>query len=1317
MTAISQLDLPEVFDRLAPQNFQVLRKLLGDGKPLAEFVDVMFAECAKNDPSIADEQRSIPFRRNLESLFTVIDVNANGDVSWEEFSHFFLHSYRDESDNKYKDIVDVLAFEPKGVAPTAVNRSTRSLMEFAPEWDCFILLENGVRSSDLVVYKRHFSEFEPRRKHLLQHAVYKTDHQLESMCYVNRLSSICCTTGNDKLKFFRVTNDVALADAHMLQEVYQFREHHLEGRHSVLRYDPETHFLFAGNTSGEVICIDIVDDTRVLPLVTQRVRLHSQPVIDVCVLPLRGNKKLLSSGLDGKLQVMELTRAELFGELGHNIHAHGMSFCDEYSMLVTCSKIDRDALVWAPHAARAKFVGRLSCAQSSSAPTAQLVEVNCIPESPYCFVGDSNGVIHLFDLRKQNQVVAFYADGDPLETEKNSYLTLKSFAVDRRNLDIVSCCKGEKGTHAFITRAIHMASRDPLTAHDDSVVAFAVAKLECRNVFVTASADALKVWDPTTGAVTHHLVKFFDGEKDAPRRIISVLLMDPSGRKFFLGTVCGSVTMHSTATCGCIGECVVHDVEVVRLFRFGDLLFSCATDGSIHACNVSGDSPAHLFALRRELFIECHYFAATERLGLIAAGSKDGSVLFYDFSDHHGAHISQVKQFNDIASEDKDDVVRYMLPMHAEVTAISFCGSRPAVCVGDCKGNLSIITTRPHVVAWTRFCRWKNFFLKANQAFFAVALDVVWKEDCELIVADDQGQVVIWDCREVFEAYKLTPTVYPVPSQLLHTLVKPSDPPFFFEPKLKAFFSVSNGTPIRSLTLIHNAALGLVVDRAVCLYGLEGHFFGELQQGRMTAMGHLCGRYMFDVSLLHDVIPNADETSTVTAQTTAAVVDAFENFDRFVLVSAEDYNAMSTEKGKPATGHSGRFRVAEEQMEPAPSRPPSPSNIRELRSKLSAPLPRPISRRTLLSADVKASSSRASSTLRKTDMLKVMQSQPMEEQVESVHDAQLVLNRAADLLQGMTAQLPIPTCPSIIMFNRAYPERFNTPSLEAIYSSEMSFSIDWATELFRKPHRQRWINGLVLNFQAHVQTVPKQGPTAPTLPSLLQKNRQQSCAEDALPASDYCGESNKQSATLYEKLVLFQEGKKYGPARRWNSEVFHETQKQSNPDQEASPLRGAFSFAPPGTLPTSHEAILKSIQEKLLREEDRRRCTDQIMRERPSSPSLFVRRKFSLIPMYEESKRPPSPRVCSTTPDLRQPFAQSATTKRVVHPASWQSAEKALSRRRGSCSPSHIGPDSRPLSRGTSHPGASLVDRRDYVQFLLHLPRIKEIIDAKLHHQ
>jgi hypothetical protein len=180
----------------------------------------------------------------------------------------------------------------------------------------------------------------------------------------------------------------------------------------------------------------------------------SVPILDICLLPERGTKRMISSSLDGQMLLFDLTTETILGDFftgitetnnsdggktsggdglssgggkgGGGIQSvfapvHKMAYSNEYSLLVSCGINESNPIIWTPFSATSRFVRQLTDVDDSALSSGSrgarrqqdkcLQDVKIIPGTPYFMTADLGGMMKVWDFRNLSFSVAQYVDG------------------------------------------------------------------------------------------------------------------------------------------------------------------------------------------------------------------------------------------------------------------------------------------------------------------------------------------------------------------------------------------------------------------------------------------------------------------------------------------------------------------------------------------------------------------------------------------------------------------------------------------------------------------------------------------------------------------------------------------------------------------------------------------------------------------------------------------------------------------------------------------------------------------------------------------
>ena len=97
------------------------------------------------------------------------------------------------------------------------------------------------------------------------------------------------------------------------------------------------------------------------------------------------------------------------------------------------------------------------------------------------------------------------------------------------------------------------------------------------NTFVTVSGRDIKIWDVNLGCLTNHFRDVVDSD-------ITALTLDDFGRRFFVGTHEGGVSVHNLQDGKMLKQFEAHEAQVTEIMQWQgrNLVLSVSLDGRVH---------------------------------------------------------------------------------------------------------------------------------------------------------------------------------------------------------------------------------------------------------------------------------------------------------------------------------------------------------------------------------------------------------------------------------------------------------------------------------------------------------------------------------------------------------------------------------------------------------------------------------------------------------------------------------------------------------------------------------------------------------------
>lgn len=651
LTTLSPVEL--ITHVLPEASLAELRDALRTGLPIDDFVTQLSELCSVDNPAV---QRHIDFvQRSLRVLFGEIDVNGNGEVDWEEFTHHILHSTQagahGEGGSGGGSLVDAkrIAFDHITQLPVEgmrVYRRACTPLLFCDGWQCYAVIETirseGLTHTKVSLYKSvtpnpllYLGTDRKPPPDLGLYAVCTLPFAVHSAAMVVSMRRLVLATATSKLVYLALHEDPLATSTRQLQRLEMETVQHLEGVFPCMTWDPESDKLFVGGSDGRVLVIDPYATHKLLPHTVLAFHAHCPAVAEMIVLPERGAKKIVVAGIDGRIRIFDLSHGgELLGEIGNCVSPCSMTFSEEYSVLITCTPGDPDPSVWSPHAVQNAFVRRMApIGGSDGAADAAAADdedgiaggsaahgaksspavVLCVPRTPYCCIVDTKGIARWRDIRTMQDACAVRANGEPIvSAERMQAISCPAIAVDPMRLELLCIARQEASYTLNLFRSHYTTGHNPEVAHDSEVVG--VCYVDALNWVITACRRALHVWDAADGGLLMHRLTHLWGA-GATRRITTIAA-ESHGRRVLVGTYGGTVSLHSTSTGAELASFPVLNgpVTCLKILASKGLVLYSSPSGNFVAANMMDDPPTLYF--RKQLDDGITGFDVTERMPL-----------------------------------------------------------------------------------------------------------------------------------------------------------------------------------------------------------------------------------------------------------------------------------------------------------------------------------------------------------------------------------------------------------------------------------------------------------------------------------------------------------------------------------------------------------------------------------------------------------------------------------------------------------------------------------------------------------------------------
>lgn len=343
----------------------------------------------------------------LHNVFGLIDAGATQRLSWQQFTMYLVEGISgltSDAGVTNKNVEEDIEYAFRGeftmpsLGPLDTSREWFSKLRYLPQMDSMLAVSRH-RVKLLGVGRREREVTMPCDDSVVATAEYVPSRNL---CLVS--------TFDHELRGFFVTRGKA-------KDVLRMKFPLLKTEDVVSSmYNYSGSKLFAGSRSGALL------STRVGEHGLGKFSLHdttmTKPHSDAvtCITPLPHNTTIVTGSLDRTLYIFDsmggIAREKEFVAKGHG---HGI-LCSDFSSNFTVflsGGFESRVLVWADNLWD-KPIFTLSDAQK---PLDTVVGIRAIPSTPYVAVGDSRGILKLFDLRTRGVVETLgIADEDNFAT-------------------------------------------------------------------------------------------------------------------------------------------------------------------------------------------------------------------------------------------------------------------------------------------------------------------------------------------------------------------------------------------------------------------------------------------------------------------------------------------------------------------------------------------------------------------------------------------------------------------------------------------------------------------------------------------------------------------------------------------------------------------------------------------------------------------------------------------------------------------------------------------------------------------------------------
>eukprot|EP01065_Artemidia_motanka_P020105 TRINITY_DN2406_c3_g1_i1.p1 TRINITY_DN2406_c3_g1~~TRINITY_DN2406_c3_g1_i1.p1 ORF type:complete len:2105 (+),score=556.74 TRINITY_DN2406_c3_g1_i1:80-6394(+) len=883
---------------LPEEDVPFVRQQMRQGLECSEFVDVLEEVILRHPDFASSGQTEEDLREALVGLFLGIDVNGNGTVDWEEFTHYLVNSYQVRKEQASNQ----LPWAELHRYAAASERCKRRKIYYFSDPDRIVTLDThhlgNEDSARLSVYIP-----QPAPQVTQHYATHKHDYSYEAAEWVPEYRQLVVSAANNMLRWFELKDP---KDTRRVDRIQFVKHNYVDGRQMQLRWDAESGVLFSGNNEGGLLGIrpdsSVYDTPTVVYGARGSVRPHMEeggtahPVVDVLPLPSVGSKKVVSCGLDSRCFINDVETGKPLLELGrHGEDGHAqhkgitnLTYSAEFALLGTSGWHDPEPTLWTPLAGqcisrlqdienphKGRVVG-VWCMEQSPAPVSEKVAATRPLRTHHLISADSLGMFKVWDIRKASVLQTFYLDpsigdlntrlalqdskmarvsGDDGKTEEegdqyHQRITLFDFAVDCRRGWVLSAGRTDTEKVMHCLKQETAKHRNGYVAHDTPVTA--VIYNGVTRCFLTASGVDVRVWDAATGTVKA------DYRGVGPTTITAVSV-DEAGRRFAMGCHCGSLSVLSFATGAELMQYNAVPGEITGLSHVTEqeMIVALSQLGHLVCYSSADDAPPRPLLALWDRQHQTPLLAVTRApsLSVFITGSAAESIVVHDTNSltrgkilarctPPGGQVVRLADDSPIGGDDQwgtDQHIDMMMhPERNEICALRVLEPYPALIAADFGGNLAFWTLRPYGKPYRCATRWRAF--RAKTSAVVPVVTAMKSIGTTLYCGDDQGYVSAWDITVVKDALLMRPSRFPSQDYYLGkdaagvAVVELSG----VQPKLQTcFVAHKSGKPVRCMEII--ADKGVLVtgggDCNVFLWSLEGDRIGKFEQARELRPG------------------------------------------------------------------------------------------------------------------------------------------------------------------------------------------------------------------------------------------------------------------------------------------------------------------------------------------------------------------------------------------------------------------------------------------------------------------------------------------------
>eukprot|EP00727_Mastigamoeba_balamuthi_P008983 m51a1_g4707 hypothetical protein (882) ;mRNA; f:257318-274013 len=768
-----QLVVKDLLRDISLERLNSLRKEFeraGGGVNRAQFVRALMAVCreAKEDsPSgsrglgISGASDDVEAIFRLADLFSEIDINGDGSLTFDEFSEFVVHNGVDVSDDGGKGPPEYVRVPIGGLpVPTSSSPDITGL-QFIPDIDCVVasvgslvrlyrpvvgidqpelqlVREWGVQRGTIIT-----TAFDPLSGHIVtsvageQLAAWDPDQGYRCRWEMNLNSYALAVHFQNNFRFMITANvdgnlyaydasqppdemrsnyKAGAGDAEE-QEASWSQLHHAMQRHEARKEVANLSFPEVWKTpahAGMATCIAALSDSQ------------------IC-----------TGGSDGVIKLWDIHTGAVANQfVGHSKGVFKLAYHTGQHLMISAGA-DRDGLVWSPLSKSASPLGRLRGHRRS------LVGVEALGDTPYVFTADQSGVFRLWDLRTYECVQRFSIDeevdgasGKPTAAQQqqqqqaqtagragSARMRVPAEALRRQRVaatcllpthglllgagdrERIECFQCDSPANAWLTDEFALLSA-AYSSHSGSVL--------------TISARDIRVWEAETGQLVRSLRCAAQGAD------ISAAAVDASGRRVAVGDSDGGVRILNASDGTPLRKMAGHRSLVsVLLWTAGGALVSASLEGTISVHSVLGsnteDAPD---ASVRPEGGDILLATKSDDLNVVATAHSDGGVRMWTVLDGGGEG-----RRTSIAGDGQS-----LRAHRSDVTAIAFLDPYALAVSCDSTGGVCLWTARPAGCQFKVLYQWPN--LHTGSSACAVTDLAFLSAECVLVTGDEHGEWV-----------------------------------------------------------------------------------------------------------------------------------------------------------------------------------------------------------------------------------------------------------------------------------------------------------------------------------------------------------------------------------------------------------------------------------------------------------------------------------------------------------------------------------------------------------------------------------------------